>query len=148
MSTSIHFFSEGIKFKLPQSRKTSTWIKGVISNENKILSRLNYVFCSDEYLRSINIQYLNHTTYTDVVTFDHSEIDDFIEGDIFISIDRVYENALKFNRPFQEELHRVIIHGVLHLIGYSDKGERNKALMRKKEEACLSLPTVPRETFV
>lgn len=146
--SSIHFFSEGIKFKLPQPRKTSTWIKAVISSEHKILSLLNYVFCSDEYLRSINVQYLNHTTYTDIVTFDNSEIDEFIEGDIFISIDRVQDNALKFNRPFQEELHRVIIHGVLHLIGYSDKGERNKALMRKKEEACLSLPTVPRETFV
>jgi rRNA maturation RNase YbeY len=119
----------------------------VIATESKELGFVNFVFCSDEYLRQINLQYLNHASYTDIITFDNSESKQIVEGDIFISVDRVKENASKFSRPFQEELHRVIIHGILHLVGYSDKGPIRKVRMTKKEDACLSLPGVPRETF-
>jgi|ERR1044072_192947 rRNA maturation RNase YbeY len=136
---SILFFSEDLDFSLPHPRKTSSWIKDSIKREKKKLSALNFIFCSDEYLGGINIQYLNHKTYTDIVTFDSSETPGLLEGDIFISIDRVKENAEKFNCSFDEELHRVIIHGVLHLIGYTDKSPAKKSLMRKKEDAYLSL---------
>ena len=134
----INFFSEEIPFKLPHPRKTSNWIKQCIKKEKKILVSLNFIFCPDNYLRAINIQYLNHKAFTDIVTFDQSE-GEGIHGDIFISLDRVKENAIKFNASFDNELHRVIIHGVLHLIGYSDKSDRSKSIMRKKEDAYLSL---------
>lgn len=136
---SLHFFEEEVDFKLPNPRKTSNWIKESIKKEKKKLVELNYIFCSDKYLREINIQYLKHKTYTDIVTFDTSEGPGLIQGDIFISIDRVRENAAKFNTEFEEEIHRVIIHGVLHLLGYSDKNSRKKSIMRKKEDAYLSL---------
>ena len=136
---SIRFFSEDVQFKVPHPRKTTNWIKETIQKEKKEQGNLNFVFCSDEYLHSINVQYLNHTTYTDIVTFDSSETKGLIEGDIFISVERIEENASKFNTSFDEELHRVIIHGVLHLIGYSDKGTTKKALMRRKEDTYLSL---------
>jgi len=99
---------------------------------------LSYIFCSDKYLLSINQKYLNHNTLTDIVTFDLAE-DAEIEGEIYISVERVKENAVKYAVDFEEELHRVIIHGLLHLIGYKDKTASQKAQMRKKEQACLSL---------
>jgi rRNA maturation RNase YbeY len=136
---SIRFFTEDIQFKLLHPRKTGNWIKETILKEKKEQGNLNFVFCSDEYLHSINVQYLNHTTYTDIVTFDSSETKGLIEGDIFISIERIKENASKFETSFDEELHRVIIHGILHLIGYSDKGASKKTLMRRKEDTYLSL---------
>ncbi|MBL0741770.1 rRNA maturation RNase YbeY [Chryseolinea lacunae] len=136
---SVHFFTEDVEFKLPHPRKTTAWLKASILKEKKKLDELNFIFCSDTYLREINIQYLNHTTFTDIVTFDSSEGSGLIAGDIFISIDRVKENSEKFETTFDQELHRVLIHGVLHLIGYSDKGIQKKALMRKKEDAYLSL---------
>ena len=136
---SIRFFAEDIDFKLSHPRKTTNWIKETISKEKKEQGNLNFIFCSDEYLHSINVQYLNHTTYTDIVTFDSSEIRGLIEGDIFISVERIKENASKFTTSFDEELHRVIIHGVLHLIGYSDKSVTKKAAMRRKEDTYLSL---------
>jgi probable rRNA maturation factor len=136
---SIRFFTEDVKFKLPHPRKTSRWIKEAILKERKTLGNLNFIFCSDNYLREINIQYLNHTTFTDIVTFDTSEVKGSIDGDIFISIDRVEENAFKFQVEPDHELHRVIIHGVLHLIGYSDKSPDKKLVMRKKEDTYLSL---------
>lgn len=145
--SSISFFSEDRQVIIPKPRKTANWIKSVIKLESKKLIQVNYIFCSDEHLRHLNVQYLNHTTYTDILTFDNSETTDSIEGDIFISVDRIVDNATKFKRPFQEELHRVLIHGVLHLAGHSDKGRIQKSRMRKKEDACLSLPSVPRETF-
>jgi rRNA maturation RNase YbeY len=136
---SIKFFSEEIKFKLKNSKKTSAWIKSTISTEKRLLGDVNFIFCSDAYLHQINLEYLAHDTLTDIITFDNSEEDFTITGDIFISIDRVTENAEKFNRPFEEEVHRVIIHGILHLIGYGDKTITHKKLMRKKEDAYLSL---------
>jgi rRNA maturation RNase YbeY len=135
----VNFFTEETSFKLPHPRKTSTWIQNTISNERFSLTELNYIFCSDEYLLRINIEYLNHHTYTDIITFDSSDNSGELQGDIFISIDRVRENALKLNLPFIDELHRVIIHGVLHLVGYSDKTPAKAKVMRKKEDAYLSL---------
>lgn len=136
---SIQFFSEDISFKPLHPRKTKSWIKQTIAKEKKTPGDLNFIFCSDEYLLQINIQYLDHQTYTDIITFDNSEDPKVIEGDIFISVDRIRENAGKFSRPFEEELRRVVIHGVLHLIGYSDKGNEQKTVMRRKEDAYLSL---------
>lgn len=136
----IRFFSEEIKFKLSHPRKTSTWIKKVITTEKAATGELNIIFCSDSHLHSLNREYLNHDTLTDIVTFDNREdIGMPISADVFISLDRVRENALKYVEPLDRELHRVIIHGVLHLLGYKDKKPADKALMRKKEEAYLSL---------
>ncbi len=135
---SINFFSEEIDFQLQKPTKIKHWIKSVIQAEGRNLESINFIFCSDEYLLSKNIEYLNHNTLTDIITFDTSESES-IEGDIFISIDRVTDNAEKLNIPFRDELDRVLIHGVLHLIGYGDKGGEQKELMRKKEDSYLSL---------
>jgi probable rRNA maturation factor len=145
----IHFFVEDVTFKLPNPTKVSRWIHSVITSEGFSLENLNYVFCSDEYLREMNIQYLNHKTFTDIITFSATERPGTIEGDIFISIERVIENAAKFDQQFIDELHRVMIHGVLHLVGFKDKSPRDKKLMRQKEDAYLSLRNkVPRGTAV
>jgi probable rRNA maturation factor len=135
----INFFNEDVDFNLPRPRKTATWIAEVIKKEKKELKELNYIFCSDTHLLNINQHYLNHNTLTDVVTFDNSEMPGLIEGDIFISIERIIENAKKFQVEFIDEINRVMIHGALHLCGYSDKSPRSKILMRKKEDAYLSL---------
>ena len=135
----IRFFSEDISFKIDLPRKKSQWIKEVARREKKTIKEINYIFCSDGYLLQLNQGFLNHKTLTDIITFDNSEGENGLEGEIYISIERVQENALKFNNEFEDELHRVMIHGVLHLIGYKDKKPSEKALMRKKEEACLSL---------
>jgi len=111
----------------------------MLINEGYSAENINYVFCSDDHLLQINKEYLDHDTYTDIVTFDNSENAKEIEADIFISIDRIRENAIKLSRPEDEELHRVIIHGLLHIMGYSDKTDQNKQAMREKEDACLSL---------
>ena len=139
MPSSIHFFYEDVDFHFTTIRKTKAWLKDVFKTENKRLGELNYIFCSDGYLASVNLQYLHHNTLTDIITFDTSEDVRFIEGEIFISIDRVKENALKFKASFEDELHRVMVHGVLHLLGYSDKTSQQKKIMRKKEDAYLSL---------
>jgi probable rRNA maturation factor len=135
----IRFFSEDISFKIDLPRKKILWIKEVARREKKTIKEINYIFCSDEYLLQLNQGFLNHKTLTDIITFDNSEGKNGLEGEIYISIERVQENAIKFNTEFEDELHRVMIHGVLHLIGYKDKKSSEKALMRKKEEACLSL---------
>lgn len=136
----IRFFTEEIKFKLQHPRKTSTWIKTTIAKEKGSLGDLNFIFCSDSYLHGINKKYLNHDTLTDIITFDNRhDLKEPIAGEIYISIDRVRQNAPVFQNSFDNELHRVLIHGVLHLLGYKDKKTSDKALMRKKEEAYLSL---------
>ena len=135
----INFFSEKTRFKLSNSKKTASWIKSVIKKEGCSLNSLNYIFCSDEYLKEINIQYLGHNTYTDIVTFNYNPSKDVLDGEIYISVDRVRDNAKTFESNFQAEMHRVIIHGVLHLIGFNDKTKREKALMREKEDTYLSL---------
>ena len=136
---SINFFVEEIDFKLPRPLKTSQWIKKSVLKEKKSILSLNFIFCNDDHLKAINTQYLNHSTLTDIITFDQSDDSSMLEGDIYISVDRVKENALKFHTTLDEELHRVIIHGVLHLMGYKDKKKSDKDLMRKKEDAYLSL---------
>ena len=135
----IQFFSEDISFTLSKPRRTSNWIKRIAQKERREVVAVSYIFCSDAYLLQLNQQYLNHNTLTDIITFDYSEGAKQLEGEIYISIDRVNENAEKFKVSFQDELDRVMIHGVLHLIGYKDKKPADKALMRKKEEASLSL---------
>jgi rRNA maturation RNase YbeY len=135
----IRFFTEDISFSLDKKDKTTTWIEQVLQNEGYRAKNINYIFCSDNHLLALNKQYLNHDTLTDIITFDSSEQAKNIEADIFISIDRVKENAHSLKKDFADELHRVIIHGLLHLFGLSDKTEVEKQEMRKKEDACLSL---------
>lgn len=134
----IHFFSEDINFTLKQKQNLRNWLNNTIKAEGYKLSELNFIFCSDNYLLNINKQYLNHNTLTDIITFDNSEVKSVIMGDIFISIDRVYENAVLFKVKKEDELHRVMIHGTLHLLGYPDKGKEAKALMTEKEDFYLS----------
>jgi probable rRNA maturation factor len=138
----ISFFSEDIDFLLKDKAKVRNWISDTIKAEgfNRI-GELTFVFCSDDYLLDINKQYLNHDTYTDIVTFDSSEDEEVISGDIFISIERIRENAEKFGVTERDELHRVIIHGVLHLCGYYDKKKEDKELMTTKENEYLGKRT-------
>lgn len=131
---SVQFFYENTPFKLKQALKLKAWVKEVIQKEGFQLKSLSYVFCTDEDLLQRNIQFLNHKTLTDIITFDLSEEEGLIEGEIYISIDRVRENATKFSKTFEDELHRVLIHGVLHLAGYKDKKADQKAEMRKRED--------------
>lgn len=135
----IQFFNEDVDFKIPNPRKTKTWLKDIIESEGFELNQLNYIFCSDEYLLSVNQQYLNHDFYTDIITFDNSEeIEGIVEGDIFISIDRVKENAEQLSKSFKEELLRVLAHGVLHLVGYDDHEDEDELVMRQKEDTYIA----------
>lgn len=139
---SIHFNAESISFTLKNKKQVKSWITEAISLENKNVGEINYIFCSDEYLLKLNQDFLDHDTFTDIITFDYSDEKTnppLTSGDIFISIDRVKENAEKFNVLFPEELQRVMIHGVLHLMGYKDKKEKDKSLMRQKENFYLDL---------
>ena len=142
----VLFFSESVDFSIARPLRVIRWIKRVIQTEGFTPGNLNIIFCSDDVLMGINVEYLNHATYTDIITFDNSEQSETIEGDIFISIDRVKENAGQLGCPFEDELHRVIIHGILHLMGYGDKQPKEKHLMRAKEDACLLIRDVPRGT--
>lgn len=135
MPEKIQFSYEDVDFSLNNIDTILSWIKGIIDRENHILNSISYIFCSDEYLYQINLEYLNHDTYTDIITFSLS--DEHIESDIFISIDRVKENAQQFNVSFERELHRVMIHGVLHLCGYKDKSAEEQSLMTTKENEAL-----------
>ncbi|MBB3841246.1 rRNA maturation RNase YbeY [Runella defluvii] len=135
----IQFFNEDVDFKIPNPRKTKTWLKDIIESEGFELNQLNYIFCSDEYLLSVNQQYLNHDFYTDIITFDNSEeIEGIVEGDIFISIDRVKENAEELSKTFKEELLRVLAHGILHLVGYDDHEDEDELVMRQKEDTYIA----------
>jgi len=136
---SIHFFEEEISYVLKDKDKHIAWISKLLQNEGYDEVAINYIFCSDDYLLNINQQYLNHDTYTDIITFDNADEEGKIESDIFISIDRITANAKLANATEANELRRVMIHGILHLIGYSDKTDEEKAVMRQKEDACLSL---------
>lgn len=135
----IHFFTEDISFRLQNSLQLKRWIKQTIVTETHQLQELNFIFCSDEYLLEINKTYLNHDYYTDIITFDNSEKERAILGDIFISIDRITDNASHLHVPFNRELHRVMIHGVLHLLGYQDKLATNKKMMTAKEDQYLAV---------
>ncbi|NNU34188.1 rRNA maturation RNase YbeY [Mucilaginibacter sp. S1162] len=134
----IHFFEEDVTYKLKDKLKVKQWIKDTIAAEGYKLQELTYIFCSDAYLLKINQQYLDHDTYTDIITFDNSEYEGEIVGDIFISIPRIKENAIKFKVSETDELHRVIIHGALHLLGYKDKTPADNKNMTQKEDQYLA----------
>jgi len=134
----ISFQNLSIGFKLSNKTKLKQWIKAITEKEKYQLGTINYIFCTDEELLEINLKHLNHNTYTDIITFDYTE-GKKISSDIFISIERVLENAQKFKVDFDTELKRVMIHGVLHLCGYKDKTKADAELMRKKENAAIKL---------
>ena len=134
----ILFNSEEIDFSLPNEQSIIKWVESTINAEGKILGEISYIFCDDKYLHNINLEYLQHDTYTDIITFDYTEMN-IISSDIFISIDRIKENAKTFTNSFDNELHRVIIHGVLHLLGYKDKSAADAKMMRAKEDFYLTL---------
>ncbi|RZM21818.1 MAG: rRNA maturation RNase YbeY [Pedobacter sp.] len=126
-------FNYETDFELTDEPKYESWLSGVITSEEKREGEISYVFCDDEYLLQMNIQYLDHDTLTDIISFDYT-VGKEISGDIFISIERVRENAEDFKAPFEEELRRVMVHGILHYCGYKDKSDEDERLMRVKEE--------------
>lgn len=125
-------------FELSNEADYGSWIASILSSEDKELGELNYIFCNDEYLHKINVDYLDHDTLTDIISFDYTE-GNVVSGDIFISIERVEENAKDFNVMFHVELLRVMSHGVLHYCGYKDKSDADADLMRSKEEEKIKL---------
>jgi probable rRNA maturation factor len=139
MDHPIEFYSEDVEFSLSNPDKVVNWIADIIEQHEFELVSLTYIFCSDDYLHQINVEYLDHDTLTDIITFDNADEEGIVEGDIFVSIDRIRDNAHNLNIPFEDELHRVLIHGVLHLLGFKDKTEEQETLMRQKEDSCLSL---------
>ena len=135
---SIRFSVQSVDFDLPEPQKVRKWLAEVIRRRGKSVGNINYLFCDDEYLLGVNRQYLDHDTYTDIITFDYVA-GGLISGDILISIDRVGENATKFGVPFEHELHRVVVHGVLHLLGQGDKSDDEAREIRRQEEEALAL---------
>jgi rRNA maturation RNase YbeY len=135
----IEFYSE-TDFKIEDTKALNRWISEVVQHENHELGELTYVFCDDEYLYKLNLQFLNHDTLTDIISFDNS-LGKQIHGEVYISIERVKENASIYGVAFLEELHRVIIHGVLHFCGYQDKSEKQQEVMTGKENEALGLRT-------
>ena len=135
----IEFIVENVDFALADAAGLTSWIERIAKVHEYEIVQLTFIFCSDEYLHQVNVEYLDHDTYTDVITFDNADTSDVLEGDVFISVERVRENAQQLGVPFCEELHRVMIHGVLHLLGYADKDLLSQTAMRKKEDDCLSL---------
>ena len=135
----IHFHTQDLKFTLKNKTLLKAWILSTIQKKKRESGQLNYIFCSDAFLLQINKQYLNHDTYTDIITFDYTIENKrgAVSGDIYISIERVIENAGTFSKTVEDELLRVMIHGTLHLLGYKDKTKTDKATMRKQEDACL-----------
>jgi probable rRNA maturation factor len=131
-------FNYEIEFELTNEEQISDWLNKVIISENKKEGDINYIFCDDEYLVEINQQYLDHDTLTDIISFDYS-VGNELHGDIFISVERVRENAVEFNVSFEEELQRVLVHGVLHYCGYKDKSKAEELIMRTKEDEKIKL---------
>ena len=126
------------EFTLDNELMYSEWLSKVIESENKNEGEINYIFCDDDYLHNINVEYLNHDTLTDIISFDYS-VGNELNGDIFISIERVHDNALDFKVPFTEELKRVMVHGILHYCGYKDKTDKDELVMREKEDEKIKL---------
>ena len=135
---SISFHNVGVNTKTPSKRLLKAWIKEFVSNHGKKVGELAFVFCSDEKILEVNQNFLQHDYYTDIITFDYREAD-FVSGDIFISVERVQENATSHNIEYNEELLRVLAHGVLHLIGFQDKSPQKKKEMTQNEDLCISL---------
>ena len=130
-------FNYETDFLIPNEETIAKWITNTIADEGFKLEEINYVFCDDEYLHKLNVEFLDHDTLTDVISFDYT-VGKLIQGDIFISVERVRENALEFNTAFENELNRVMVHGVLHYCGYKDKTELDEQLMRSKEDHYLN----------
>ncbi len=137
----IHFFLEGVSYQLKNKEKLRQWLDLVIISENESYHDINIILCTDEFLHELNLTYLAHDHFTDVLTFDFSEADMVASGDIYISLPRVKENAKKFGVSVKDEIHRIIVHGILHLAGYDDKRARDKKRMTEKENHYLSLRT-------
>ena len=133
----INFFKE-TEVEIEYERELKLWLNLVAESEGKSIGEINYIFCDDEYLLNINQKYLNHDTYTDIISFDSSEGKD-LSGDIFISVERVEDNAKEYQVDFIEEFKRVMVHGLLHFAGYKDKTEEESALMRNKEDEKLKM---------
>lgn len=125
-------------FSIENESVYADWISKIIASEGYNEGEINYIFCDDEYLLSINLEYLNHDTYTDIISFDYT-VGNLVQGDIFVSTERVAENALKFDVTFDNELKRVLSHGILHYCGYKDKSEEQSLLMRQKEEEKIAM---------
>lgn len=134
----ISYFSENIEFTFRQKSRTSKWLRLVSESEIRRAGDINVIFCSDNYILEMNQKYLQHDYFTDIITFDYCE-GDKLSGDLFISIDSVRENAITYGEEFSRELSRVIVHGVLHLIGYDDHSPEDQKVMRQKEDYYLSL---------
>ena len=136
--TERNIFAQGVKSKVKNEEKFRDWIIGTIVNEGKIAGAINFIFCNDSYLLKINKKYLQHDFYTDIVTFNNSDKENEISGDIFISYERVVENAEKLSKSLEDETSRVSIHGILHLIGYKDIESEEIKEMRNKEDQYIS----------
>ena len=132
----VHFHNEEVSFSFNNKREVSLWLKSVVSSFQKELGVINVIFCNDQYLLKINQTYLNHDYFTDIITFNYNE-NNLISGDLFISIDRVKENAINQKMEFNVEIHRVIVHGVLHLCGLNDQSKQEKEIMRGRENLFL-----------
>lgn len=133
-----YFVEPPLEFQIFGNELLTTWLTAVVQQEGCILQNINYIFCTDDYLLKINQEYLQHNYYTDIITFDNSEEQNHIEGDIFVSIDRVKDNAQEYNIAFEEEFRRVVVHGILHLIGFKDKTDEEQLEMRQKEAEYLN----------
>ena len=139
MSKLIQFHNADINYQIKEIKNLRKWLIYIVNTKNKSIESINYIFCSDSYLHEINIKYLSHDTYTDIITFPYHEEGDEIQSDIFISIDRAKENSKKYNHSLRNEIHRLLVHGILHLIGYDDHSPNEKHQMTKAEDKYLSL---------
>lgn len=139
MANSIYFFEEDVSVGLKKKSILKKWISFIANNEGFSVNNLNYIFCSDAYLHTLNVQYLSHDTFTDIITFQYNDITEHLHSDMYISYDRCIENALNNSVSSENELHRLLCHGVLHLCGYKDKSKSSKKLMTSKEDYYLSL---------
>ncbi|MDX1666680.1 MAG: rRNA maturation RNase YbeY [Saprospiraceae bacterium] len=137
-AAAIHFHREDVRFELSKKKLLKKWLQRIIEREKCVLEELSFVFCSDDYLHKLNLAYLNHDTLTDVITFPYEE-PPLISGDVFISVDRTKENAALYDGDAENELHRVMAHGLLHLCGYGDKSDDERSKMHSKEEEALQL---------
>ena len=131
-------FNYETEFTLDNEQAFADWLSAVIESENKNEGEINYIFCDDEYLHKINVEYLNHDTLTDIISFDYT-VGNELNGDIFVSVERVADNAKDFNVSFEEELKRVLAHGILHYCGYKDKSDADAELMRSKEDEKIAM---------
>jgi probable rRNA maturation factor len=134
----IRFFNEDTPYKLSQKQATRQWLKQQAEREGYAVGELNYIFCSDEYVLQVNRDHLQHDYYTDIITFDTGEAEGRIDGDVFVSVDRVADNATQLSLAPDQEMRRVLAHGLLHLCGYGDKTDEEVALMRSKEDEWLA----------